>query len=73
MVDCTGILGNVKILLLALLNSKVNSVIQYLQLFFLKSKMDESIFSPAVYEQKITTKYGEKQPLFVCKQTHGFI
>ena len=67
-VDCTGILGNVKILSLALLNSsniKVNSAIQYLQLFFLKSQMDESIISPAVYEHKVTIKYGEKQPPFV--------
>ena len=76
MVDCTGILGNFKILSLALLNSsniKVNSAIQYLQLFFLKSQIDESIISPAVYEHKITSKYGEKQPPFICKQTHGFI
>ena len=75
-VDCTGILGNVKILSLAVLNSsniKVSSAIQYLQLFILKSQIEESIISPAVYEHKITPKYGEKQPLFVCKQTHGFI
>ena len=68
-VDCTGILGNVKILSLALLNSKVNYAIQYPQLFFLKSQIDESIISPAVYEQKITTKYGEKQPPIDSKQT----
>ena len=50
----TGILGNFKILSLALLNSsniKVNSAIQYLQLFFLEFQIDESIISPAAYEQ----------------------
>ena len=70
-VDCTGVLGNVKILSLTLLNSKVNSAIQYL--FFLKSQIDKSIISPAVYEQKITPKYGEKQPPFVCKQTWFYL
>ena len=75
-VDCTGIVGNFKILSLALLissNIKVNSAIQYLQLFFLKSQIDASIISPAAYEHKITPKYGEKQPPFVYKQTRGFI
>ena len=72
-VDCTGFLGNFKILSLALLKSKVNSAIQYLQLFFLKSQTDELIISPTANEHKTTPKYGEKQPPFVCKQTRGFI
>ena len=67
--DCIGILGNVKILSLTLLNSEVNSAIQYLQLFFLKSQIDESI-SPAVFEQKITPKYGEIHYLHLFVNNH---
>ena len=66
-VSGTGTLGNVQILLLALLHSpniKVNSAIQYLQLVPKRQ-------IPSCLCTQIHSNYGKKQLPFVCKQTRG--